>query len=121
MLPRGTLRTFAASRVLTREQASRRRHEEHNDAAHATDHQGANVRNPRVDKRHCTIRALSCGTISRYVETEGCVIETTRQARAHGWDRARPERGGVGRSGCVPRHPLHNSFVCAGRVRSTGA
>ena len=45
MLPRGTLRTFAASRVLTREQASRRRHEEHNDAAHATDHQGANVDN----------------------------------------------------------------------------
>ena len=49
MLPRGTLRTFAASRVLTREQASRRRHEEHNDAAHATDHQGANP-SSRVDK-----------------------------------------------------------------------
>ena len=51
MLPRGTLRTFAASRVLTREQASRRRHEEHNDAAHATDHQGANsMQFTRVDK-----------------------------------------------------------------------
>ena len=54
MLPRGTLRTFAASRVLTREQASRRRHEEHNDAAHATDHQGANS---RVDKGIAAVRA----------------------------------------------------------------
>ena len=51
MLPRGTLRTFAASRVLTREQASRRRYEEHNDAAQATDHQGANVDKDRFKMR----------------------------------------------------------------------
>ena len=70
-----------------------------------------------MDKGSDTVRGIGCGTISGYVKTEGCVIETTRQARAQGGIVLDLSEGESDDQGVCPATPFTTlSFVRAGCV-----